>query len=171
VVSYATAVAQDNLVYRHTALSCKITSILGSVSVPLILLPPNSVVVPLNCHPPLAPFHSQPTSCPFTSPMPPISSHSSSSAIAPMDLPSTGTITCSTAAAPAAQPGVSGRPFINETPNIIGRQQDTYSTMKVSDDQGNLRFSAVRNGPAAGLGEIGPRHLCGSRRHWGDGAA
>jgi hypothetical protein len=31
------------------------------------------------------------------------------------------------------------------------------STTKVSDDHGNHRLSAVRNGPAAGLGEMGPR--------------
>jgi hypothetical protein len=75
-----------------------------------------------------------------------------------MDSPTTGTVTCSTAAAPAVQLGVTGRPFSNETPNTIGRQQDIMSsTIKVSDDHGNHRLSAVRNGPAAGLGEMGPR--------------
>jgi hypothetical protein len=116
---------------------------------PLILRAPHSVVVPLNRHPHLAPVHSKPTSCPFTSPMPPISPHSSSSAIAPMDSPTTGTITCSTAAAPAVQPGVTGRPFSNETPNIIGRQQDIMSsTIEVSDDHGNhilIRFKVLMN--------------------------
>jgi hypothetical protein len=72
---------------------------------------------------------------------------------------STVAITCSTTAAPDA---VTGRPYPDETPQLVatsGRHppSQTSFNMKVYDDQGNLRLSAVRNGPAAGLGEMGPR--------------
>jgi hypothetical protein len=93
--------------------------------------------------------------------MPPISPHSPSLATARMaSSASTGAITCSTTAAPAA---VSGIAHVYETPQLVTMQagrhpppQTKFNT-KVYDDQGNLRLSAVRNGPAAGLGEMGPR--------------
>jgi hypothetical protein len=73
---------------------------------------------------------------------------------------STGAITYSITAAPAA---VSGIARLYETPQLVTMQagrhppSQTKFNMKVYDDQGNLRLSAVRNGSAAGLGEMGPR--------------
>jgi hypothetical protein len=79
-----------------------------------------------------------------------------------MDNPvSTGSITCSTTAAPAA---VTGRPNLYESPQLVttsGRHPplQTNFNVKEYDDQGNLRLSAVWNGPEAGLGEMGPREI------------
>jgi hypothetical protein len=73
-----------------------------------------------------------------------------------MDTPATGTITCSAAAAPADQHRT-GRPLPYETPNNNGRLQDIDFDSNESDDHGNHMLSAVRNGPAAGQSEMGPR--------------
>jgi hypothetical protein len=107
---------------------------------PLHLLAPRiQLLYPSVVFPFLPKARSQPTSCPFHSFLPPISPHSPSSAIAPMDIPSTGSITCSAPAAPAAVPG---RPIKYESPNTIGRQppSQTNFSMKEYDDQGNLNF-------------------------------
>jgi hypothetical protein len=121
----------------------------------------HSCCSPARCSPTLAQISFTPHSCPIHFFMPPISPHSPSLATARMaSSASTGAITCSTTAAPAA---VSGIAHVYETPQLVTMQagrhpppQTKFNT-KVYDDQGNLRLSAVRNGPAAGLGEMGPR--------------
>ena len=72
-----------------------------------------------------------------------------------------GIITCSTnCSAPAVVHGAALPSF--GTPTLVTSVQDRLlppqmiSNVEVYDDQGNLRLSAVRNGPAAGLGETGP---------------